>query len=123
MLPLRADNVRMDLEQDGTFLKLKIQGEIDMKEPAIAIRPFLEQVHAHMIHNGGEEIEVDFTRLGFMNSSGIKEFVSWIMKLNGTPIDQKYTMLLTYSGSVTWQESSIPVLQKLQPNYIKMNRV
>ncbi|MCB1164814.1 MAG: hypothetical protein KDK37_04515 [Leptospiraceae bacterium] len=123
MEPLNVEKVKMELEDSAGALKLSIHGEIDMAEPSIAIRPYLEKVHNHILEKGASQVEVDFTNLGFMNSSGIKEFVTWIMKLNLTPPEKKYSIKLTYAGTITWQESSIPVLQKLQPTLIEMNRV
>lgn len=105
---------------DGGTVTLKIVGEIDMQDPSLEIGPYMEKIHNAFLDSGVKEVETDFQELKFMNSSGIKVFVNWIMKLNLAPEDKKYKIKILYKKDVTWQTSSLPVLQKLQPTLIEV---
>ena len=106
------------LENDAEGIHLAIQGDIDMEDPSLEITPYLLEIHGHIVQGGKKNVSLDFTELGFMNSSGIRSFVTWFMKLNELDEERMYKIKLIYDKSVTWQDSSIPVLQKLQPDNI-----
>jgi hypothetical protein len=87
------------------------------------IKPFLVKLHEAIIGAGFKTVNVDVLQLSFMNSSGIKELVNWIMKVNVTPPEQRYKINLVYSKGITWQESSLPVLHKLHPDVVEVKAV
>lgn len=90
---------------DTIFLK----GEIDDAEPGIFLTPFFDLAKDQM----DQTIRIDFRGLEFLNSSGIKCIVSFVMdKKPGSKI-----IFITDSGK-TWQKTSLEVIQSLDEENI-----
>ena len=120
---LKLDKVSITVSDGADGADVKLVGEIDLEDPSVEIKPFLAKLHDSLIANGYKTCNVDVLQLSFMNSSGIKELVNWIMKVNVTPAEQRYKINLVYSKSITWQESSLPVLHKLHPDVVEVKAV
>ncbi len=120
---LKLDKVSITVSDSQDAAEVKLVGEIDVEDPSQEIKPFLNKLHEAIIGASFKSVNVDFLQLSFMNSSGIKELVNWIMKVNVLPPDQKYKINLIYSKSITWQVSSLPVLQKLHPDVVEVKEV
>lgn len=120
---LKLDKVSMTVSDSQDAAELKLVGEIDVEDPTQEIKPFFNKLHEGIVAAGLKTVNVDVLQLSFMNSSGIKEMVNWIMKVNVTPAPNKYKINLIYSRSITWQESSLPVLQKLHPDVVEVKPV
>ena len=115
---LESGNVKVIWSEQDEGHKLEFHGEIDMEDPSIDLRPYLERFHQHIVSHAIKKVTADFTSLEFMNSSGIKEMVNWIMRLNTTKEEKKYNIEIRYNSDITWQGNSLPILQRLQPNHI-----
>lgn len=120
---LKLDKVSITAADGADAAEVKLIGEIDLEDPSVEIKPFLAKLHDAIIAAGYKTVNVEVLQLSFMNSSGIKELVNWIMKVNVTPADQRYKINLIYSKSITWQESSLPVLHKLHPDVVQVKAV
>jgi hypothetical protein len=79
---------------------------------------FLEIVHNMVLGEGFPEVKVDVTGLAFLNSSGIKEFLSWILRRNRIAPDKKYRINFLFDPSVAWQPITLPRLRDLDPGGI-----
>jgi hypothetical protein len=64
------------------------------------------------------EVRVDVTSLAFLNSSGIKEFLSWILRRNRLPAEKKYKINFIFDPAVAWQPITLPRLRDLDPSGI-----
>lgn len=117
---LNVEKFKIKSEYRDGGIDLIMEGEVDMENPSLALRPYLETVHETVIRDSIKRVKVNFKSVSFMNSSGIKEFVHWVLKLNSIPDEQKYSIIILYSLNVTWQATSLPVIQKLQPQYIQL---
>lgn len=106
-------------EEDENFT-LIITGEIDMEDPSGIIRPYLNKLHNHILDHHIDQIRVNFKDVSFMNSNGVREFVHWFIKLNSTPPELKYHINIIYKRDVSWQNTSFPILQKLEPGLIHL---
>lgn len=118
---LELDKVKIELNENGDQVDMKLSGDIDMENPGEVLKPFFGKLHEDLVANTIGGINVDFQNLSFMNSSGIKELVQWIMKVNTA--GHKYKINLVYSSGITWQGSSLPVLQKLHPDVVSVTAV
>ncbi len=64
-------------------------------------------------------MKIDIKDLKFLNSSGIKEFVDWVMDLSTLSEEQQYFVEVITNPDQIWQESSISTLVYLNQKLIK----
>lgn len=95
-----------------------VVGEIDQLSPRDFMAGFFEIVHNMMLGEGLPEVKVDVTGLAFLNSSGIKEFLSWILRRNRIPPNKKYRINFLFDPTVAWQPITLPRLRDLDPGGI-----
>lgn len=101
-------------------VKVTFSGDIDVQNPEPIFVPFFEQIHSNVISNGVKYVELDFTKLTFLNSSGIKTLIKWITKVTPLPQDQKYNFKIIANSQITWQETSLKMLSMLAPGLIEI---
>lgn len=106
-------------EQDAILAKFR--GEVSVEDPAAQLRPFLTELDAAA--KSAKAVVLDFTELNFMNSSGIKQFVGFLLLGAGRPADQRYKVRIRYKEAVTWQVTSLPVLGKLAPDVVELEAI
>ena len=88
-----------------------LKGEIDDVDPGVILTPFFDLAKDQM----DDIIRIDFTGLEFLNSSGIKCIVSFVMdKKPGSKIT-----FITDQGK-TWQKTSLEVIQSLDEDNISI---
>jgi hypothetical protein len=95
-----------------------VVGEIDQMSPRDFMAGFLEIVHNMVLGEDLMEVRVDVTGLAFLNSSGIKEFLSWILRRNRLPPEKKYKINFLFNPAVAWQPITLPRLRDLDPSGI-----
>lgn len=95
-----------------------VVGEIDQLSPRDFMAGFIEIVHNMVLGEGLLEVRVDVTSLAFLNSSGIKEFLSWILRRNRLPAEKKYKINFIFDPAVAWQPITLPRLRDLDPSGI-----
>jgi len=100
-----------------------VAGEIDQQSPRDFMAGFLEIIHNMALGEGLAEVKVDVTALAFLNSSGIKEFLSWILRRNRIPPERKYRINFLFDPSVSWQPVTLPRLRDLDPEGILLTPV
>jgi len=116
--PESFDNARISLRDENDELSLVIEGDIDMRDTSINFLPYLLTVHDTLIKNKVKSIKLNLLNLTFMNSNGIKSLINWIMKMTELPEAERYKINISANTEIAWQESTLPVLQKLFPDYI-----
>jgi hypothetical protein len=117
---VRAASGKVTLKAEGT--RATVSGEIDQMSPRDFIAGFFELVHNMALGENLSEVQVDVTSLLFLNSSGIKEFLSWILRRNRVPPEQKYRITFIYDPRVTWQPITLPRLRDLDPEAITLEQ-
>ena len=118
---VQAAGGRTSLRVDGDTVF--IAGEIDQLSPRDFMSGFFEIVHSMALGEGLAEVRVDVTELAFLNSSGIKELLSWILRRNRTPPDKKYRINFLFDPAVAWQPITLPRLRDLDPDCILLTPV
>jgi hypothetical protein len=91
-------------------LLIKFTGTIDHPNPGEFMDPLLEKVHTDALAQQASEVVADFSELGFLNSSGIKSLIKWVMKQMELSADQRYPIKFLYSTKVTWQQTSLKAI-------------
>lgn len=115
LLLVNEGNVQLRGEGDTVL----ISGNIDSQAPSKFLMPFFKDVHNEVISKNIKEIKLDIRKLNFLNSSGIKELVDWILKLDTLPEEQKYVITILTNPELLWQESSISTLVYLNTKLVK----
>jgi len=100
--------------------RLVFSGEVDMRDPSEELLPYLLEVHRAVLEEKIALLEVDFSALTFMNSSGLKMLISWIMEIKDLAPEERYTLRVIHDPESVWQSSSLPVLRKLLPDHISL---
>jgi hypothetical protein len=118
---VRAAGGKVSLRVDGETVF--VSGEIDQLSPRDFMAGFLEIVHNMALGEQLAEVKVDVTALSFLNSSGIKEFLSWILRRNRIPPDRKYRINFFFDPTVSWQPITLPRLRDLDPEGILLTPV
>jgi hypothetical protein len=108
---VQAAGGKVSLRVDGDTVF--IVGEIDQLSPRDFMAGFLEIVHNMALGENLTEVRVDVTQLEFLNSSGIKEFLSWILRRNRIPVEKKYRINFLFDPAVAWQPVTLPRLRDL----------
>jgi hypothetical protein len=118
MSEIKARTVKdsgVELKTEGT--SVIISGSINHPKPNIFMEPFLQEVHDNILAKAIKAVDVDITDLQFLNSSGIREFVDWVMKLNELEEEKKYTIKFLCNAEHKWQDSSLSTVTFLNPEY------
>ena len=93
----------------GDEVLVRMQGNADLAvQPELAA--FLPEVHAGVLTRGASEVTVDLREVEFMNSSCIKELVSWLQRVLDLAPERRYRMRLQ-QGAQHWQARSLLVLK------------
>ncbi|MBN2444737.1 MAG: hypothetical protein JXJ04_25500 [Spirochaetales bacterium] len=92
-------------------------GSINHPRPQVFMEPFMDAVHDNIVEKKIKEVNFDITDLRFLNSSGIREIVDWVLKMSKLPDSEKYMINFICSKQHKWQESSITTLIYLNQNY------
>ena len=73
--PIKNEDLQMNVR--GTTFS--ISGCVSMNNPADILEPYILELHNKLVDEGIKRITLDLTRLAFLNSSGIREIVNWIL--------------------------------------------
>ena len=117
-LGFKNEKVQIAVEDGEALMTIKFKGKIDDADPGVFMDPTLEEIHGQIVANGLKEVNADFTDLGFLNSSGIKSLIKWIMRQTELADEQKYKINFLYSSRVTWQQTSLKALTYLAPKTV-----
>jgi hypothetical protein len=101
---------------------LYIEGNIDVIDPGKFITPYLLKIHEYVTGRCLKEIFVDVRKLYFLNSSGVKALVEWLIKINDAKSDDQYQLNFIININLLWQEKSLNTLKILNPALIKITR-
>lgn len=90
---------------------LYLKGEIDDVDPGVFLTEFFELAKSQM----DQVIKIDFTELDFLNSSGIKCIVTFVMDKNPNS-----KIVFITDSTKTWQKTSLEVIQSLDEENISI---
>lgn len=97
--PVRADNMSIHTQNNTVFVK----GSIDMQMPGKILEPFFTELHNDLMNYGFKFLTLDITEMNFINSSGLREILAWLMKIIRLPKDDRYDIYLKIDPSVNCQ--------------------
>jgi hypothetical protein len=88
---------------------ITIQGDIEDRDPGEYLNPFFGKAIEQM----GDVVKIDLTKLAFINSSGIKSLISFVM---GRKEDSSVEFHVDHEK--TWQTTSIETVKSLDEEHI-----
>lgn len=97
---------------------LYIRGVIDALAPGEFMTPFFDKLHQAVVSGGTTKLVVDIRDLTYLNSSAIREIVSWIIKQKSLSKDKMYSIHFVCNPEHLWQDSSISTLMYLNQGFI-----
>jgi hypothetical protein len=112
---LREDQITITAENNV----IAFIGSIASTNPGSYLDPFFKKLHNAIVSDHLPAVTLDCTQLEFLNSSGIRSFVSWFLWLNALPQNKKYNIDILYSREQTWQEDCFTALTMLNPLLLK----
>lgn len=116
---LEVDELRLEVEPGGC---VRMTGSLTLRDPYKVLLPVFQSLHKAALHDGLTRVVVDISGLSFVNSSGIRVFVDWVLWLREEPPTRRYKLAFRSTTSHAWQRASLPVLQSLAPAWIQVER-
>ena len=108
------------IEHDQT-LSVVLRGDSDARDAGTALNEYLTQrVHPAVLAAQLRQIHVDVTGLEFLNSSGIKALVNWLLLLKKRPPDDRYALIVQYDEGITWQGKGLRPLCAVAPTFLRL---
>lgn len=101
-------------------LLLEFAGQADSLDSQELFQ-YLLHTHCEAIQQRTAEIKVDFTNVGFMNSSSLNAFIGWLGELQKVEPLKRYRILFEGSTSKQWQQVSLKALARLAPEQINLS--
>jgi hypothetical protein len=115
---IKEDKFSININDTADGVSIVFTGDIDLADPSLILNPFFKSIHDGALGGGFTQVVGDFTKLAFLNSSGIKAIAKWIMQLAAVPADKQYKIKIQYDKNTAWQATSLPTLQYLVPNVV-----
>ncbi|OHD18033.1 MAG: hypothetical protein A2086_15875 [Spirochaetes bacterium GWD1_27_9] len=117
-----TDKLNIDVYDIENGVEIIFKGFIDDKNPEAMLSSFFNEAHDKIIKSSIKYIELDFTKLIFLNSSGIKILIQWITKDATLSQDKQYYFRLKINSDFHWQENSTSMLKMLVPDLITISK-
>jgi hypothetical protein len=102
---------------EGSTLTVTLEGEATLDAVDI-LRRILEATHVEAERLHAKEVAMDLTQLEFLNSSGVKHFVSWLRRAAQLPEGANYRIRLVSSALVPWQRRGLDALRCFAPQLV-----
>ena len=94
---------------EGSDIVVQMTGSADMNVKS-KLGPFLGSVHNEALQREVKAVRVDFHELAFINSSCLKDFFNWVLKLQDTAPDLQYRIHIRSNENRAWQHRSLHTL-------------
>jgi hypothetical protein len=95
---------------DGARLVLQLRGQADQRT-GVRLGTFFDAADTAAVAASSKEMVVDFRACAFMNSSGLKAVVTWLVRAKNHPPDRRYTIRFLHAPELHWQIRSFTALQ------------
>ena len=119
--PLRVGSLTVEVLDAGDAVSVVLRGDSDARDAGTALNEYLTQrVHPAVLAAQLRQIHVDVTGLEFLNSSGIKALVNWLLLLKKRPPDDRYALVVQYDEGITWQGKGLRPLCAVAPTFLRL---
>ncbi len=104
-IQFNADNV-IDINFNGVML-----ADANKK-----VEHYINRIRKQILSHNIKKINIDFTQLKYMNSSGLKIIIRWLKENEDSTNKDRYIVKLYYDKNISWQELSFSNIIALFPN-------
>lgn len=118
-LSFNLDNFQAHLSPTG----MRLQGSLQFRSPAEALGTWLREVHDAILRARLREFQVDVTGLQHVNSSSLFLFIDWARWIANVPQQERYRLNFLTRPAVSWQQLSLPTMQRICAGYIHVTLV
>lgn len=108
----------VSLVDDGLLVHMEGSADLAVQQ---ALAAFVPQVHAAALEHGVELVIADLRAVEFMNSSCIKELVTWLQMLLDLEPERRYRIRLRHGATHHWQSRSLRVLQTFASDLVEID--
>ena len=107
------------VEGDPQHLKLVCGGTLDAREATTVVQTELLRLHESVVTDKVTDVAVDVRNVDYMNSSGIKAFLTWFLKAEGER-RHRYKIDLTFDRGRSWQSVSCTAMGKIAHTVLRL---
>lgn len=115
--PEPVSGFHVALNQQGDACAMVCSGQLDSKDPTSELQPQLLAFHDRAVAAGLKTVDIDVTQVQYMNSSAIKCFMTWFLKLQRA--QGPYQINIHYDPKRTWQYVSFTTMSRIAPTVLK----
>ncbi len=108
--PVTGPGFAADAELDDRAVRVELRGTADIPAKN-RLDEFITRLHRQAVLAGVSQVNVDFMKLDFMNSSCLKTMVSWIMDVRELPAASQYRICFRSNRDILWQRRSLNALK------------
>ena len=114
--PVPAFNVKLGV--DGETCSLVCSGTLDASDSTTELQPQLLSLHEQLVQSGIKKVVLDVTAVSYMNSSGVKCFMSWFIKAERSKTPP-YEIQIVFDPQRTWQYVSFTTMGRIAPKVLR----
>lgn len=103
---IKEDDVTLSFKENTVY----ISGNIVQIKPELYMHDFFTELHQYVLEHEIKRVDVDITKLKFLNSAGIKVLIDWIILITELSEDNRYQLFFICDSKSFWQETSINTL-------------
>ena len=113
--PVAGFKVRLTTSDDA--LTLTCTGTLDGNEATSQLQPHFLQLHEKLVAAGTKKVRLDVTAVDYMNSSGVKCFMTWFLKAERA--QAPYPIEIVFDPQRTWQYVAFTTMGRIAPKVLK----
>lgn len=118
-----ANDFLVTVSEEGTLWRVECRGTVDHVEASSLIQPVLMKLHEEVVAGSVARVQLDVQHVDYMNSSGLKGFITWFLAAEYGNNGQPYQIEFLYDRRKTWQAVSSAVMEKVAPRSLKARAV
>ena len=111
---VKEDDVTLSFKENTVY----ISGNIVQIKPELYMHDFFTELHQYVLEHEIKRVDVDITKLKFLNSAGIKVLIDWIILITELSEDNRYQLFFICDSKSFWQETSINTLAIIDSNIV-----
>lgn len=114
--PVPGFSVRLSAQ--GDTVTLACTGTLDSNDSTAHLQPHLLALHGQLLESGVKKVVLDVTQVSYMNSSGVKCFMTWFIKAERLK-EPPYEIQIVFDPQRTWQYVSFTTMGRIAPKVLR----